>query len=372
MRKAWPYLAIGVLTTVFCLSVVEGADRRKTYSPEARVMLSPSGALVTVEKRKVFFFDKDGKIVASRKLRSNELVSLPDGGSVVGLTRYNDHSPSTLKPVTFELFDLAGNRRYRIKKPGFSSVVVSPTGKAIVGLDGAEGLPKSVLRFCDDRGQEVVAITVEYYQGGRFSADGSVFVFSTAQEGILAYSSAGEVLAGYGPGSVYDLSADGGVFAVGYNGALRVYSGGKRVSTVETGEAVREVTVGAKGKHFGWVGPDRAALYAVGTDTALCEIWLTASGENFRSLAISEDGMHFAVGIDIDGGRALPREKRHTRGRVVVYDFGGQVIAQKEVSYDRWNARTPAVSFTHEGRVLSVITPEEAYFMELPGQRPAE
>jgi len=372
MRRPLVNPAIGVLVAVLCFAVVSRADRRKTYNSEARVMLNSSGAMVIALDRKLEFFDKDGKLAGSRKLRNNELVNLPQGGAAVGIIRYNDHSPSTLKPVAFELYDLAGNRLYSIKKPDFSSAVVSPTGKTIVGIDGAEGLPQSVLRFCDEHGKEISAITVEYFQGGRFSADGSVFVFATAQEGILAYSATGKALAGYGPGSVYDLSADGSVFTVGHDEVIRVYSGSKRIATVETDETVRVVAVSPRGSYWGWIGAGRAMVYATGTDTALCEIRLSTPGENFRSLVIGADGLYFAIGVDIDGGRELPQEKRHLRGRAVVYDLSGRVIAQKEVSYDSWNAKTPAVRSTRGGRTLAVITREEVYFMELPTRQPTK
>lgn len=373
MRKLSISGGIGVMVTVFWFTAGVSADRQLNYSSEGRIMVSPAGKAVTAEKRKLTFIDQTGKTLISRNLRGNELITFPsDGGQVIGVTRYNDHSPSTLKPVAFDLYDLAGNRLYRLEKPEFSSVVVSPAGNAIVGLEGVEGLSESVLHFHDRRGQKVASSTVEFYQGGRFSADGSIFVFATAKDGILAYTADGKASAAYGQGAVYDLSADGSIFAVWRDGALRMYAHGKRVATLETDDIVRVVAVSANGKYFGWAGPVRAAVYAMGSDTAICEATpLTVQG-NFRSLAINDDGRHFAVGVDIDGGSKLPSEQRHVRGQAMIYDFAGRLLAQKDISYAQWNAWVPRVRFVADDSTLVVITREETHFLQLPVQRAAD
>ena len=362
----------GLLVVGWWLGSGIAADRSVIYDPDTRVMLNPSGAMVTVQHRTLKFFQSDGKPLKSRELRGNEYAILPEGGSVVGITRFFDNSPSTLTAAAFELVDLTGKRLYGIDKPRFSSVIVSATGSAIVGIDGAEGLPQSVLRFYDARGNEAHAMTVEFFQGGRFSSDGSVFVFTTAKEGLLACSTAGQVLARYGMGTSYDLSAGGEVFAVAQDSVLRVYANGKRQTTIHTMGQTRAVTVSGNGKHVGWAGTADAVIYAAGADSALVRVQLSAPGENVRSLAISNDGRCFAIGIDIDAGKEAAPEARHFRGRAVVYDFAGQKIAEKELSYQAWNAHFPAVSFTRDGHTVAVITREEISLVELPSPVPSE
>jgi hypothetical protein len=373
MRKMLIKWAIGTALVGFWFTVGIGADHQLTYKPSVRVMISPTGRTVVAEKRKLEFIDQSGKTITSRKLRGNELINFPPGGGqVIGITRYNDHSPSTLKPVAFDLYDLAGNRLYRIKTPDFSSVVVSPTGNAIVGLEGVEGLSESVLHFYDNQGRNVASSSVEYFQGGRFSADGSIFAFATAKDGILAYTADGTPSAGYGTGSIYDLSADGGVVSVWHEETLRVYAAGKRLTSVKTDNIVRVIDVSASGKYCGWAGPHHAVVYAVGSDTAICEVTPSTRQGNYRSLAIGDDRNCFAVGVDIDEGKNLPSEKRHVRGYAVVYDFSGRLIVQKDVSYERWNARVPLVRFVEGGAALAVITREETHFLQLPAPTPAD
>ena len=348
------------------------AERRMTYDPDTRIMLNSGGTMVTLEKHALRFFDQDGKQTKSRELRGNEFAMMPEDGRVVGITRFYDNSPSTLAPAAFELIDLAGKRLYAIDKPKFSSVIVSPTGSAIVGIDGAEGLPQSTLRFYDERGKEVHAMTAEYFQGGRFSSSGNVFVFSTAKDGLLACSVTGQVITRYATGSVYDLSANGEVCAVAQDSTLRVYVNGKRQTTIHTGEPARTVVVSGDGMNVGWTGATHALVYPAGADSARVTLELSAPGENFRSLAVSDDGRYFAVGIDIDAGKEATPETRHTRGRAVVYDLAGQKIIERELAYQAWNARTPAVSFVSGGKILSIITREEVSFLELPIPVPSE
>ena len=273
MSRRWINWGTGILATTCWLSTSAGADRQLTYDPAARVMIAPAGQAVSAEKRKLQFYDQAGKVTATRELQGNESVTFPvGGGNVIGIMRYHDNSPSTLTPVTFDLSDFSGKQLYRIENPKFSSVVISPTGTAIVGLDGVEGLPQSTLHFFDQGGKEVASLSVEYYQGGQFSGDGSLFVFATAKDGVLAYTAAGKASAGFGQGSVFDLSADGRTVVIWHQGTLRLYVDGKRRASVSTDEQIRALAVSTQGRHFGWASPQRAVVYAVGSDSIVCLI----------------------------------------------------------------------------------------------------
>lgn len=366
MKNRIPVMLVLFLLASLGLSPVYAAENVRKYDADAQVMVHSSGRLVTAQKRSLQFFDQQGKLTTNHKLRGNQMVAMPEAGEVVGVLRYNDHSPTTIKPAAFELFDFSGKRIYEIKRPRFTSVFVAPSGTAMVGLDGVEGLPKSQLRFYDAQGQEIDSTSVEYFQGGRFSTDGSVYIFATAKDGILAFSATGKPVARYGRGSVYDLSADGQVFAVAEDGQLRVYSGGKRVATMVIDPQVRVVSVSAGGLYVAWAGAAEAGLYTVGSDSALCEIDLSLPGENFRSLAISEGDRYLAAGIDVDPGKDVSPELRHTEGRVVVYNFSGLSVYERTLTYKKWGARLPRVKFLNQAGVLAVITREETRFLQLP------
>lgn len=369
MSRAWMGRVVAGVAVTCWFSLGVGADRQLAYEPTARIMVGPAGQSVTAEKRKLQFFDKTGKNIAGRELRGNELISFPvGGGEVIGILRYNDNAPATLTPVTFELSDLAGNQLYRIEQPKFSSVVVSPVGNAVVGLEGVEGLPESTLHFHDRQGREIASPSVEFYQGGRFSADGSTFVFATAREGVLAYTSDGKAAAAFGKGSVYDLSADGKLIVIWHGGSLRVYADGKRIAAYPTDESIRVVAVSTNGEYFGWAGPRRAAVYARGADSVICEIAPVTAEANFRSLALDNDGKYFAVGVDIDAGKNQLPEQRHLQGQALIYDYAGGLVLQKALDYEEWNAQIPAVKFLADGS-LAVITRHETHFLQMPVQQ---
>ncbi len=367
MRNTAGIVFIFVFHFFLTAHLIQAESQWITHDPGERAMVNAAGQVVTAAKRAVRFYDADGNAAATIRLKGNEVVNLPaGGGEVVGITRYHDHSPTTLKPVAFELYDLSGTRQFRLTKPQFTSVIVSPTGNAIVGHDGVEGLAKSTLRFYDASGTESKTITIERFQGGRFSADGSVFVYRTATEGVLAYSADGTPLAHFGAGSLYEMSSDGSVFAIWQDQSLRCYRDGKRIQTIPTDEIVRALAVSPQGDLVGWVGTDRGAVYTLGDTIAQTYLELPNAGENFRSLAISDAQEFIAVGVDSSAGRSVPVEKRHTRGFVRIFDLKGNLRQEEKYSYEVWNAWTPGVRFVDWQQRLAVILRTGIHFIPLP------
>ncbi len=361
-------MAIALAIQIFLFTpFVQAESQSIAYDPGDHAMINAAGQVVAASKRQIRFYDPDGSSAATVRLKGNELISLPaGGGNVVGLTRYHDHSPTTLKPIAFELYDISGTRLYRMTKPQFTSVIVSPTGNAIVGHDGIEGLAESTLRFYDATGTEVKAISVEQFQGGQFSANGSVFAYRTAQDGVLVYSADGEPLAHFGGGARYEMSANGSVVAVWQDQAVRCYQDGKRVQTIPTAEIVRALAVSSTGTHIGWVGVERGEVYALGDSVPIATLTVNDENENFRSLAISDTYEFVAVGVDSSAGRSVPMEKRHTRGFVRVFDLGGTLQQEQDFTYNVWNAQTPAVQFVEDEPHVAVILRKGVHFLSLP------
>jgi len=365
MSKLPAYLLAILVTVTAGMGPAYGADRSHVLAENSRLIVNSTGAMITAEKRKLQFFNNNGNLNSSRRLRSNELVFLPQNGRVAGILRFNDNSPTSLQPVAFELYDMGGKRLYSISKPKFSSAIVSPDGATVVGIDGAVGLPESVLRFIDRNGKEITAVSVEYFQSGRFSDDGSVLFFTTTKDGILAYSSTAQALGRFGQGSVYDCSADGRIFAIRHQSTVRLYSEGKRLQSVPTGDQMGILAVSPDGRFFGWTEPSRVVIQAVGSDTALFEMKITAPGDNCRSFAFSENGEYFAVGIFGGNGQNAASEQQFAEGRVEVYTLDGRQIKQMAISDKKLNSAMPIVRFVRDSAVLAAITLDEVLFVDL-------
>jgi len=365
MSKFPAYLLAILLTVIGGTDQAYGAERRHTLAANSHLMVNSTGAMITAGNRKVQFFDKNGQMKTSRRLRGNELVHLPSNGRVAGILRFHDNSPTSLQPVAFELYDINGKKIYTMSKPKFSSAIISPDGNTVVGVDGAAGLPESVLRFLDHDGKEFAEVSVEYFQGGRFSDDGSVLFLSTTRDGILAYSSTAQALGRFGQGSAYDCSANGQIFAVRQQGAVRLYSGGKRAQSIPTGDQDGVIAVSPDGRFFGWAEPSRIVVQEVGADTTLFELTITTPGENCRSFAFSEDGEHFAVGIVGRNGQDGPDDEQSAEGRVEVYTLGGRQIKYVAIPDQKLNSAMPIVRFVQGGAVLAAITLGEVLFVEL-------
>jgi len=314
------------------------------------------GGWVQVEKGRLEFYTPSGERQRSLNLRGNEILSAPHGCRTVGVISYADFQPNTLHAVTFDLYGPAGQQILRLDNPKFASVIVSEAGNAFVGIDGAEGLPHSVLRFCDLTGKERKSFEVERFEGGGFCADGSVFLFETAADGLQACDVNGEMLGTIGRADRWAASADAGVVVRVLGSRLLFYRDGELFQTFlwdDRDGTVRAVALSPNGGHAAVISGSRAAVIQVDSARILWDAQSKATPWNYRSATLTDNAALVAFGSDYDPG--IEAEDRHLRSRCEVFDGAGQLIHTEEGQPARWGALFPQVRFDRSRPLLMFV-----------------
>ncbi|HUU46975.1 MAG TPA: hypothetical protein VM118_14705 [Acidobacteriota bacterium] len=333
-----------------------GSAREVSFAAASQWMVFETGDWVKVEKGRVRFHAADGAQRHVFNLRGKEHMVGTPGAAVVGILVYADQQPMTLQVVRFDLYDSQGQRVLQINKPGFSSAIVSPRGNAICGIDGAEGLPQTTLRLYDSRGRSTNVIPVEYFEGGRFSRDGSRFLFETAAGGLQVASAEGDVLYAFGDATAWDASADGGVVAVTAGTAVRIYRGDELIGThrwpADRG-TIRAIAVSPDGHHVAALSLTHAAVVSVDPPALVWDRGEDDPAWKLHTVDLLDGARLVAIGADHDPGPESAA--RHSRSRCQIIDADGVVQHTVERKPANWGAMFPQVRFAADGRRLIVI-----------------
>jgi len=312
-----------------------------------------NGGWVKVEKGRVRIYSPTGQLHESIELRGKEVLAASHGGNVVGVVLYADKQPMTLSVVRFDIYDERGERELRLDNPWFNKAIVADDGTAFCGIAGAQGLPESVLRFYNKRGLQQDTLMVKRFKSGRYSRDGSRFIFESGG-GVLRVTNAdGRVLHELGHAEQWDASRDGRIIAVAHQGSVRFFHDGEGISTMnwpEDREPIRHVSLSPDGRHAIVVSPHDAAVISIDPPEILWELQNNDSQWNYRCGSISENADLIAIGADYDPGSESG--ERHNKSRCYVYDSEGRLLAQHEREPQSWTAAFPVVRFTDDGSSL--------------------
>lgn len=292
------------------------------------------------------FFSSSGDRLQSFGLRGNQLLVAPFGGHVLGVITYVDPQPKTLDAIAFDLYSAEGQRLAHIDKPPFVSAIVSGAGGAFVGIDGAEGLPGAILRFYDARGNGQDTLMVDRFEGGKFSRDGSRFLFETAREGLQVATAKGVRQAELGVTERWAASADAHVIVTVLAGEFRCYRDGKFHQSMprqDGGLPIRALSVSPDGQHACAATARHAILFQTDTVATLWDVAVPDTTWNIRTVDVLDGARLVALGLDYDPG---PESlERHVRSRCVIYDRTGQVVHTEEETPSKWGAAFPEVRF---------------------------
>lgn len=359
MRHTRHFLTILIFTAIVALGPALSAameitrQREVSFGKASQWAVFDSGDHARLEGGRVKFYAADGTVRRSFDLRGKEHLVHSLMSEVMGLLLYADRQPMTLKVVRFDLYDHAGKRTLRLDKPKFASAIVAPSGTAVCGIDGAEGLPTSTLRFYSSSGQLTGTLPVKYFEGGAFCRDGSVFLFETAAKGLQVATAAGKIRHSLGAAEKWAASADGGSVVTYYDEQIRFLRDGDLLGALRWPEArgrVRSLAVSPDGRYAAAVSGGHAAVYSIDSLRSLWEIETGDADWNFRSIDLTNDAALTAIGSEFDPG--TESTERHSRTRCRVYDASGTVLSTHERAPKSWGALFPQVRFAGTTRLL--------------------
>lgn len=333
-------LALGATTHAQSLKL----DSQSNLNKSRRWTVLRNGGWASVKGGRLEFFSARGNRQRRLNLPGNEYLFAEPGSNVLGVIAFADYQPKTLRPVTFDLFAKNGRQIKRIDDPPFASAIISPTGSAFVGVDGAEGLPKSVLRFYDRNGRRHDTIVVERYKGAEFSRDGSVVFVESSESGMTAHAPTGRIVQTYGAADDWAASRDGSVVMLQRGDRLYFYHNGELRQALgwrTDVEPIRDMAVSPDGLHAAVVSADYAAVIQVAGAEV---VWETETGDpewNFRSVDIIDDAELVAIGVDYDPGPTS--SDRHTRSRCLLFSRTGELLDSQNNAPQKWGSRYPLV-----------------------------
>lgn len=336
-----------------------------------RWLLLDGGGWVTVEKGRVEFYSPEGERVKVVDRRANEVLAGSIGTRKVGVLAYADNQPQTIRPLTFQIYSPNGDELVRQTDPPFASAIVSPAGNAFIGVDGAEGLPTSLIRLYDDTGTQTDTFTVERYEGGRFTRGGNRFLYESAGGQLKVFDLATRSTTSIGRLQRWGASPDGDLIAGVLGDRLLIYRMGRLAQTLPLSKGmgeIRGVTVSPSGALAAVFSATRA-LVARTSPPAI--VWSTGIGDttwNFRSADLFEDPGLAAFGIDYDPDLDSP--DRHTIARCLVFDSLGALLHTEEDTPAKWAAQFPAVRFDHARGTLAFISRDRMKILSLNRHEP--
>ncbi len=357
-------LATGALSKAQSLKLDSHADLTKSR----RWTVLQNGGWVYVKGGRLEFYSAKGSRQRRLNLRGNEYLFAEPGSSVLGVIAFADRQPKTLSAVTFDLFAEDGEQIKRIDDPPFASAIIAPTGSAFVGVDGAEGLPQSVLRFYDRSGRRHDTVVVKRYKGAEFSRDGSLVFVESSQSGLTAHAPTGRVVRQYGATDDWAASRDGSVVMLQRGDRLYFHHNGELNQILgwrTEVEPIRDMAVSPDGLHAAVISADHAAVIQVASAEV---VWETETGDpewNFRSVDLIDEAELVAVGLDYDPGPSS--SDRHTRSRCLIFSRTGELLDSKNNAPRKWVPGYPVVQIDQDEKRLFFLNRDRFQTFRIEG-----
>jgi hypothetical protein len=325
------------------------------------------GRLISSSHQSLSVLDSEGKEAFHLELKPNQGVTSSDDGLFFGITTYSTKaSPGFLAAESFELFAAEGSKLWEVEDPEVSSFHISDGARLVVGLSGGEGVSNSWLVFYNGKGEEINRTEVSYPQAISFSSNGRYVFVNSATDGLLAFHDSGGSKFNLGPCEQFTVSSDGEHIAVVGEGNLKLFHQGKlKDDVLKISPLVRGMRFSPENAYLAVIDKKSLSLLETDTGKLLWQQHLNQSGRSFISLDVSADAEMIIAGIDIDKGREVPQNERHTRGWVLIFDKDGEIIWEKQFSYQLWSIFFPKVSFSSDGERFSVVTREKVYLFEV-------
>jgi outer membrane protein assembly factor BamB len=325
------------------------------------------GRLILSSHQNLSVLDSEGKKLFHMELKPNQGFTSSDDGLFFGITTYSTKaSPGFLAAESFELFTAEGSKLWEVEDPEVSSFHISDGARLVVGLSGGEGISNSWMVFYNGKGEEINRTEVSYPQGISFSSNGRYVFVNSATDGLLVFDDSGDSKFNLGRCEQFTVSSDGEHIAAVGEGNLELFHQGKlKDNLLKISPLFRGLRFSPENAYLAVIDKKSLSLLETDTGKLLWQHHLNQSGRSFVSVDVSADAEMIITGIDIDKGREVPQNERHTRGSVLVFDKDGEIIWEKQFSYQLWSIFFPKVSFSSDGERFSVVTREKVYLFEV-------
>lgn len=321
------------------------------------------GRLILSSHQRLSVLNSEGEGTFHLELRLNQGVTSSDDGLFFGITTYSTKaSPGFLAAERFELFTIDGKELWEIENPKAASFHISNGAKLVVGLSGGEGASNSWMVFYNGNGEEIIHKEVSFPQGISFPSNGRYVFANSATDGLLVFDDSGSLKANLRRCGQFSFSSDGEYVATVYEEGLNLFHQGKpKGNPLKINPMVRGIRFSPEDDYLAIIDKESLSLFETDTGKLLWQHTLNQPGHSFISVDLSANAEMIITGVDVDKGRDVPQNERHTQGWVYIFDKNGRIIWEKEFSYQLRGTFFPKVGFSSDGKRFSVVTREKVY-----------
>ena len=307
----------------------------------------------------ITLYDSDGKKLFIKKIDySSRPVISPNGKHVVVVT-YDSKSPTDLRTLRVDFYDLAGKKQWTFNKPTPNTFMLADNG-AIFGIEGVEGLSPTRIHMFDQFGSLLNMLTFKAYRGLAISPSGLKLAVDNGKEGLFVYDSVGNQLAVLPSAKQYVFDNDDRYLGTFADGVFRLYQDQKVVQTIKTPEPVMvQIAINVQKNLVALMATKRVALYELVSGNMIWEFRVQEPDRMFTTVDLADNGKIIVCGMDVNNGSTIPKEKRHSKGYIYVFAADGKTLTPWPESYALWGIGFPKAAVNANGSSMMVLTREK-------------
>ena len=365
------FLAALVLTAIL-VGVAPAAELRLTPlldSPDDLVRVVP------LARGGAAFLDSGGiDVVLPGEARvpvvragEGQTVILADGGGFYGVVSHRNGAADFAPTESFALHAMDGTLIWSMGSTEDVSYSISCAG-AVVGLSLNINVPeRNTLHFYGTGGVVNASGAFPYLTGGRFDAEGRIFVAQSATEGLRAFDPIGTPLWSADDAAQFAVMPGGRMVAVSGSTALRLLRDGATIATapIESGFLVRRIAIAPDGSRTAIAGKHEIRVY----DAALAPTAVIQTGDDalsWTSIDLAAAGGWILACVARDLGATFSIDRRHPDGQVRAYDASGALEHSAILRFGTWNIFTPTAVLDRSGQAATITTRRSIYRTVLP------
>lgn len=321
--------------------------------------------------RVISVFDEAGDVIDIFQLTGRELVGPSRSGKYLGVSTYPQDASGD-RVHHFSVMTPQGQVLWETDVPklrmGFR---VSDDGRAIGAWTRmrSEIIPyeKSEIFFYDKDGSLLGSMECSWLRSAGFSPEGNIYLVSDS-DGLAMYDQEAKKLWALDRCYDYVTSSEAQYTVTNWpdNGSpfIRFYKAGRLIGTYELDlRYPRMLVIDSEGTYAAIIDDYNLYMFSVPTAQLLWRYHLSSPQLSFTSVDMI-DNTRVIAGVeyterDVDG------RKRHTKGYIYLFGSGGDLIWQKEITYERWNIEIPIVMFYPTTDCAMVLALRDIYLFDI-------
>lgn len=374
MRKESAARRWGLLASlvVLSMSAASAAPLRLTplldsQSDLVRVIATRDGGAALLQERGIDLIRPDGARLSLARTGEAQRAVIAEGGGFYGVVTHRDGAADFSPTQSFELRSMDGALVWSMGSTEDVTYAVSSAG-AVVGLSMDINIPeRATLHFYGPGGALNATEPFPGLVGGRFDAEGRVFIAQSATLGLRAYDPIGTPLWSVDDALMFAVTPGGEEIAVLRHGQLRLMRGAVMVAVapLEADLVVRRIAIAPDGSRVAIAGRTEIRVYdSTLTQTATMKIDDTAYA--YTSVDVASANGWILAGVARDLGPGVFADVRHPDGEVRAFDASGRLVHTATLRFDAWNIFTPTAVLDSDGHAATITTRRSIYRTVLP------